>query len=242
MAKDVLGFVSQAEYGRHRGVSRKTVTDWKRKGMLVLDADGRIDVAMTDLALDERPATYRGGVTSGRKGNDLELPRGQVPEQRALRRPKVPVQRDPVPEDLADDEFDDVPVDLSEFGIELAGGWSLAEASRVKEIFLALKRRQDFLLSEKKLVPIEDVAVQVEAQYSVVRERLLSIPGKLADRLVGMDRAAIDAALKREIKEALSELSGVADGAISIGTAGAQAGGGAAGADATAGSQPGGVV
>ncbi len=206
MPKRDPGFVSQAEYGRHRGVSRKTVTGWKQKGLLILDGHGRVDIAMTDAALDERPPTYRGGVTSARKGNSSASRRGKVPEEPAGGRRQVPAQRDPVPEDLADDEFDGAPVDLSEFGIEIAGGWSLAEASRVKEIYLALKRRQDFLLGEKLLAPIEDIAQQVEAEYAIVRERLLGIPGKLGASLVGLDQAAIEIALEEEISEALREL------------------------------------
>jgi len=206
MPKRDPGFVTQAEYGRHRGVSRKTVTGWKQRGLLVLDAYGRVDIAMTDAALDERPATYRGGVTSARKGNSPAADRAAVPERRGKSRAQVPAQRDPAPEDLADDEFEDAPVDLSEFGIEFAGGWSLAEASRVKEIYLALKRRQDFLIAECKLAPIEDIAQQVEAEYAIVRERLLGIPGKLGASLVGLDQAAIESALEEEISEALREL------------------------------------
>ncbi len=53
-------FVSQAEFARARGVSRKTVTGWKQKGLLVLDGEGRIDVEATEWNLDQRPATYDG--------------------------------------------------------------------------------------------------------------------------------------------------------------------------------------
>ncbi|MCB1466796.1 MAG: hypothetical protein KDK08_06575 [Rhizobiaceae bacterium] len=45
--------MSQAEYARYRGVSRKTVTVWKHKGLLVLNGIGQVDVAATDrLQLD----------------------------------------------------------------------------------------------------------------------------------------------------------------------------------------------
>lgn len=205
MPKRDSGFVSQAEYGRHRGVSRKTVTDWKQKGLLVLDAHGRVDLAMTDAALDERPATYRGGVTS----------KGKNPKAGNKSRAKVPAPAPLYPPDeeqLADDEFDDAPVDLSEFGVQLAGGWSLAEASRVKEIYLALKRRQDFLEREGKLAPVEDIAQAVEREYGIVRERLLGLPGKLAAALVGLDQAAIEQKLEDEITEILQELHDPGDG------------------------------
>jgi hypothetical protein len=56
-------FLSQAEFARRRGVSRRAVTTWKQKGLLVLDGTGRVDVEATDWNFDQRPTTYRGGVT-----------------------------------------------------------------------------------------------------------------------------------------------------------------------------------
>ena len=51
--KQPAQFMSQAEYARYRGVSRKTVTVWKHKGLLVLNGIGQVDVAATDrLQLD----------------------------------------------------------------------------------------------------------------------------------------------------------------------------------------------
>jgi hypothetical protein len=74
--------VSQAEYARHRGVSKKTVTQWKQGGKLVL-ADGGVDVEASDAYLKK----YR---TAGLKGNDKgnELPKarsGESAEQAAVR-------------------------------------------------------------------------------------------------------------------------------------------------------------
>ncbi|BCP53794.1 hypothetical protein K32_24110 [Kaistia sp. 32K] len=211
-------FVSQAEYGRHRGVSRKTVTDWKQKGILVLDERGRVDVAKTDAALNERPAVYRGGVTSSRRKvpevTDSDAPsgaRGNKPARRPRKPKRVTHPADQDDDDEAEDDggagpidLDDV--DLSDIDPDLSSTWSLADATRVKEIFLALKRRQDFLVAEGKLVEIEAVALFMEKDYAVVRERLLGIPGKLAASLVGLDRAEIESRLLEEISEALSEL------------------------------------
>ena len=45
-----MTIVSQAEYARLRGVSKKTVTKWKQEGKLVLAGDG-IDVAASDAYL-----------------------------------------------------------------------------------------------------------------------------------------------------------------------------------------------
>ncbi len=55
--------MSQAEFARHRGVSKAIVTKWKGQGLLVLAADGRVDVEATEWNLDQRPTTNRGGTT-----------------------------------------------------------------------------------------------------------------------------------------------------------------------------------
>lgn len=43
--------VTQAEFARIRGVSRKTVTLWKQKGRIAVGKDGLIDVAKAEAAL-----------------------------------------------------------------------------------------------------------------------------------------------------------------------------------------------
>ncbi len=56
-------------------------------------------------------------------------------------------------------------------------------------------------------VEIEKVGAAVEGQYSVIRERLFSIPGKCANGLVGKSRSEITSLLETEINQFLSELS-----------------------------------
>jgi len=76
----------------------------------------------------------------------------------------------------------------------------------VKEVYLALLRKQEFEVKQGELVEIEAVAYEVEREYSIVRERLLSIPGKVSASLVGRARAVIETKLRDEIAEALTEL------------------------------------
>jgi phage terminase Nu1 subunit (DNA packaging protein) len=61
-------------------------------------------------------------------------------------------------------------------------------------------------LARRELVHVDDVGHEVEREYAVVRERLLTIPGKLAASLVDADRPTIEAKLLEEISEALDEL------------------------------------
>ncbi len=55
-------------------------------------------------------------------------------------------------------------------------------------------------------VAIEEVGRQVENEYGLVRQRILAMPGKLADALEGLSREEREAAMTAEVTEALNEL------------------------------------
>ena len=210
--------MTQAEFARRRGVSRKTVTTWKGQGKLVLTADGRVDVVATEARLADQPETYRGG-TASKPPPAARVPpaAAEASTQRPARSPG-PLHPQPHGGSLqhgkgpGEQSSDEAVVALlgAEAGSpeELAAalGWKTVDATRVKEIYLALKRKREHEQETGKLVPIEDVALQVEKEYGLVRERLLTIPGKLAAQLVGRDQAQIEAALLEEVTEALNEL------------------------------------
>ncbi len=188
-------FLSQADFARRRKVSRKSVTLWKSKGLLVLNEAGQVDVDATEWKLDDRPAKYRGGVTHrpvrAPDGNNFAEP---------PRKPK-PAEAPPAPELRPSDGAPD-PLDFDMADPNLP----MAEAVRRKENFLGLMRKHEFEVAQNEWVRVEDVGKSVEREYSLVRERLLAIPGKLAAKLVDRDRTAIELALFEEISEALSEL------------------------------------
>ena len=205
-------FLSQAEFARRRGVSKKAVTTWKHKGLLVLSEDGKVDVDQTEWNLDQRPATYRGGVTHRpvrTVGND--------------RKPAVPVKKPEkvtasraIPTARSDDEPDDS-ADLDLASINLP----MAEAVRRKENLLGLLRRHELEVARSEWVRVEDVGLEVEREYATVRERLLTIPGKIASALVGADQPTIEVLIRAEITEALNELHdpvGVAERVIASGS------------------------
>lgn len=56
-------FMNQRQYAVHQHVSKQAVTAWKQKGLLVLDARGRVDVKVTDARLRGHfgmlPSRYR---------------------------------------------------------------------------------------------------------------------------------------------------------------------------------------
>lgn len=171
-----LSFVTQAEFARQQDVSRKSVTVWKARGYIVLNEAGLVNVAASNALLAARPDRYRGGVTK----------RASESKGEESSSPPTPIL-DEVPEVIASAE-----------------GWTLAEAQRIKETYLARLRQQEFEENDGQLVRIESVGAAVDSEYAMVRERLLTIPGKLADRLSSEQIVAVRA----EINEALSELHG----------------------------------
>jgi phage terminase Nu1 subunit (DNA packaging protein) len=56
--------VSQAEYARHRGVSRQYISRLAKAGVLVVRG-GKVDVAASDAVLDDRPEKISEAATSG---------------------------------------------------------------------------------------------------------------------------------------------------------------------------------
>jgi hypothetical protein len=66
--------VSQAYFAEYRGVARSTITVWKNRGLIVIDGNGMIDVAATDVLLGQRAEVYRGGVAN-------QLPPPAPPEE-----------------------------------------------------------------------------------------------------------------------------------------------------------------
>lgn len=196
-------FLSQADFARRREVSRKSVTTWKSKGLLVFSDAGDVDVDASEWNLDQRPPTYRGGVThrpvrkvTGNK-NRTQVTASANPDAMHGR------QKIPAPADSPEMDPDlGAGADLDLAGSNLP----MPEAVRRKENYLGLLRKRELEISNGEWVRVEDVGKTVEREYSVVRERLLAIPGKLAAKLVDRDRTAIELALFEEISEALSEL------------------------------------
>jgi hypothetical protein len=58
--------MTEAQYSRWRKVSRVSVMRWKQRGNIVM-RDDKVDVVLSDAALNERPESYRGGRKSADK-------------------------------------------------------------------------------------------------------------------------------------------------------------------------------
>jgi hypothetical protein len=64
---DTPAFMTLAGFARLHGVSRPTVTGWRKRGYVVL-GDGKVDVAESNRRLADRPDVSRGGVAKVRPG------------------------------------------------------------------------------------------------------------------------------------------------------------------------------
>lgn len=136
--------MSQAEFARRRGVSKKTVTDWKGKGLLSMTADGKVDVDASEWNLDQRPATYRGGTA--------HRPVRTAPKDEPDPREAKPERAKPTPHPATAprlfeiDEGDPLDFDPDDPNLDLQ------EAVRRKENFLGLQRKQDYEVKQGRLV------------------------------------------------------------------------------------------
>jgi len=177
-----MTIVSQAEYARLRGVNKKTVTQWKRDGKLVL-GDGGVDVEASDAYLKKYRAAGLKGNDQGNGGNALpaalEL---ETLEQTAFRI-------------------------LATQGADM----SLEEAKRVKENYLALLNQLEYDQKSGAVVLVADVAAAVGLEYSKVRTRLLAIPAEQAPRIHRLKTVTeVQDVLQELITEALEEM--ISDG------------------------------
>jgi len=92
----------------------------------------------------------------------------------------------------------------------IAGGQGAGAGLAHERSALARSQRESIDIRNAQLrgdlVSVKAVAAIVERDYTIVRERLLSIPGKLADELTMRSRAEIEPIIRSEIAEALNEL------------------------------------
>lgn len=181
-----MTIVSQAEYARLRGVSKKTVTQWKQDGKLVL-ADGGIDVEASDAYLQK----YR---TAGLKRND----QGNAGNDSGNALPALPVARTGETTEQA----------VARIMIATGADMSIEEAKRVKENYLALTAQLDYDKESGLVVEAALVAAAVGEEYAKVRTRLLAIPAEQAPYLHRLKTVTeVQDALQQMITDALEELT-----------------------------------
>ena len=169
---------NQAAYAAHRGVSRKTVTGWKQRGLLVFTDSGKVDVEASDAALAAHGVRW----ADEAPGNKTE----------------VVVNAGETPEDAADRIVN----------VEGRAEWSKAEAERVKENYAARLKQLEYDRQSGQVVDIDDVVIAVASEYAILRSRFLDIGSKVAPRVAVLKSAEeIKAIIDAQVVEALTELT-----------------------------------
>lgn len=200
--------MSQAEFARHRGVSKAVVTKWKGQGLLALAPDGKVDVEATEWNLDQRPASYRGGT--------VHRPIRTVPKEEPdpRERPAEPKRAPPPPPPQAAP----LPPRPAEPGAEPNGepafdpenpNLPLPLAVQRKENWLGLGRRQDVLTKEGKLVdrPAAEAAFFAEAR--AIRDAWIAWPARVAIEMAAelkVDARTLTQVLAAHVNQHLAEL------------------------------------
>jgi len=194
--------LSQADFARHRGVSKPCVTIWKRQGKIIMDGR-RVDVAASEALLDSRPLVYRGGVTNRAPGgpNVTRASHSEKPKPNKLNRKRSERNSEPPAAIFA--ALAGLPPKL----IAASAGWTLADAQREKERYLALLRRHEYELKSGAAVSAKEVELFLAARHGAVRDHILGWPGKLAEMCADRTRAEIEEILLREAYEVLEELA-----------------------------------
>jgi phage terminase Nu1 subunit (DNA packaging protein) len=178
--------VRKAAFARMRSVSRACVGSWHKRGLLVLDGAGLVDVAASNANLDARADIYRGG-------------RRAVPSNGTE---KAAAARKPVGATCA-------AVDHSEAGHALAdqASWTTAEAIRRKETANALIKQLEYEAKAGKLVAEDAVKREWSSILGDVKSGILAVPSRCGARLGHLtagDIAEIDA----EVRAVLAEIGG----------------------------------
>jgi len=180
--------VNQAEYARLHGVSRKTVTQWKAKGLLVF-SKGKVDVRKSDQRLEGHGLGRYRGDTQPSGGSEV-TPGGNAGAQKqdAASRPKK--------------GDDGAPLDLS----KPPEDWSYAEALRRKEIELVRKHELQRRVTEGELVPRAEVEKENFAIARQERDALLGWPAQISAVMaaeLGVDPGLLSAVLERYVRDFL---------------------------------------
>lgn len=86
--------------------------------------------------------------------------------------------------------------------------FTLAEAERIKENYLALLRQLEYDKESGAVVAIEDVVAAIVSEYAIIRNRLLNIPSRIAPRVAAIrSPEEVQATIHEEIAQVLEELS-----------------------------------
>ncbi|MEG3637662.1 hypothetical protein [Magnetococcus sp. PR-3] len=192
--------VSQADYARHRGVSRKTVTQWKREGILVLNG-AKVDMVASDRALaaaGRASVTHpsQGNAGGNRPGNTVTAAQGNKP-----------AGMKPVPTAAVHS----VRETLQESGQPVGpGGMTFMQAKTADMVLRAQLRKIELEEKKRSLIDREKVLSHVFKNARQFRDAWQNWPSRVASRMaaeLGVDDHQMHLSLEQYVREHLEEIS-----------------------------------
>lgn len=185
-AMTARNLMSQADFARHRGVSKPAVSNWKKQGLLAFaeGADGRtyVDVARTDAKLNARLDPMRGRPTGGVPAPAAADPAQALPPGDAAAGPGADK-----PASLADERLLEV---------------------RERRFGSAMRNARD----AGELAPVAELEQRANAIGRAARERVHAMFRDLAERFAAeKDSRTIIAVGEAEIDRVFAELADAAD-------------------------------
>ncbi|RAW91449.1 MULTISPECIES: RNA polymerase subunit sigma-70 [unclassified Photorhabdus] len=182
--------MNQSEFAKLHGVSRKTVTQWKARGWLVLDGDDiNVEASNANVERYRKSVTRPDKKTAGNKQGNKSGNNSQGNRSDAESPTKI-VER-MIAEKGATMTFD--------------------EARTLKENFLALLTQLEYEIKSGQVLPYKDMIEAVGREYSRMRTRLIAIAPEHGPRLRVLASTTNDTefvqALQEVVYEAMEELS-----------------------------------
>ncbi|KER01558.1 RNA polymerase subunit sigma-70 [Photorhabdus temperata] len=185
--------MNQSEFAKLHGVSRKTVTQWKARGWLVLNGDDiDVDASNANVERYRKSVTRPDKKTTGNKQGNKSGNRSQG--------------------NKSDSGRTESPTKIVERMIAENGAtMTLDEARTLKENFLALLTQLEYEIKSGQVLPYKDMIEAVGQEYSRMRTRLIAIAPEHGPRLRVLASTTNDTefvqALQEVVYEAMEELS-----------------------------------
>ncbi len=193
-------FLTQAEYSRHRGVSRKTVTQWKREGILVMKGN-LVDRAASDQALQNNG---RGSVTKRPKSNN---PGNNVGKETGQETGNKPSTMKPVPTVAVNSVRETLRENGQAAG---SGNMTFMQAKTADMVMRAQLRKIELEERKKSVINRARTLDLVEELSRRDRDSLQNWPARISARMaaeLGIDAHRMHNTLEKYVREHLEECS-----------------------------------
>lgn len=191
--------ITKAECARRLGVKAPSVYGAIARGRLPCESDGMMDWEKVEKSWKEWKSERSDTLKEDPKDSPNKTPKAK-PKDIPKDKPKRSRPSEAIPEEYKVRKMDGAP--------------TLVEAKRNTEVYKARLAQLDFEKKAGNLVEADKVEAAAFSAARMARNRLIILPEKLAPELAAeVDPHKIEIMLKREISQALEELSrGVKDG------------------------------